>query len=315
MVGASAISIDYSGTSTTGSYQLDTRLYDVFPSGTAVMVDRGMRRVTDASGTVTYQLHGNGWRFRPGHIVRVEIAQDDDPYIKASTVPSTTTITGVTLQIPVRETFDLYPRPGGGSPLRVPLVPEFVRCTTPNSNHIAPLDNPSCSSPQLSSSVLTTSTTGKGAGSARLETIVGDPLTSADEADIAISANATDVKLASGGADYVGKLLLRSSFRLTDRATGFFGDEAGTTQDFTFGAPVDCVATVDTTLGASCSVNTSADALLPGLVREGKRMVLSTFSVSLDDAGPDGNANAAGCPLSCGNGDEAPYLRQGVFAP
>ena len=56
----------------------------VLPDGSSVMIDRGVRRVDNASGDVTYQLHGNGWRFPAGHRVRVEIAQDDDPFVRAS---------------------------------------------------------------------------------------------------------------------------------------------------------------------------------------------------------------------------------------
>jgi predicted acyl esterase len=103
MIGGTLVSIDYSASTTEGSFQLNTRLYDVFPNGTAVMVDRGPKRVIDPSGTVTYQLHGNGWRFEAGHRIRIEIAQDDSQFVKASTVPSTATLTGVRLRIPVRE--------------------------------------------------------------------------------------------------------------------------------------------------------------------------------------------------------------------
>jgi predicted acyl esterase len=102
MIGGARIAIDYSA-STADGLQLNTRLVDVFPDGQAVMVDRGVRRVTSASGTVEYQLHGNGWRFEPGHRVRVEIAQDEAPFIKASVISSSATLTGARLRIPVRE--------------------------------------------------------------------------------------------------------------------------------------------------------------------------------------------------------------------
>jgi len=102
MIGATEVSVDYSATTAVG-LQLNARLYDVFPDGTAVMVDRGPFRPTSASGTATYELHGNGWRFEAGHKIRIEIAQDDDPYLKSSTEPSSATLTGVTLRIPVRE--------------------------------------------------------------------------------------------------------------------------------------------------------------------------------------------------------------------
>jgi hypothetical protein len=100
MIGGTKIAIDYNATTAEG-LQLNTRLIDVFPDGTAVMVDRGVRRVTDPSGTVQYQLHGNGWRFEAGHRIRVEISQAE--FLKPSDVPSETTITGARLRIPVRE--------------------------------------------------------------------------------------------------------------------------------------------------------------------------------------------------------------------
>jgi predicted acyl esterase len=103
MIGGAIVSIDYSASTAEGNFQLDSRLYDVFPDGTAVMVDRGPKRVTEPSGTVTYQLHGNGWRFEPGHRIRIEIAQDDARFVKRSNVTSTATLTGVRLRIPVRE--------------------------------------------------------------------------------------------------------------------------------------------------------------------------------------------------------------------
>lgn len=108
MIGGTIISIDYTASTTEGNFQLDTRLYDVFPNGTAVLVDRGPKRVTDPSGSVTYQLHGNGWRFETGHRIRVEITQNDAPFLKASVIASTAELTGVRLRVPVRES-----QPGG----------------------------------------------------------------------------------------------------------------------------------------------------------------------------------------------------------
>ena len=104
MIGATLVSIDFSATSaTSANFQLNSRLYDVFPDGRAVMVDRGPRRVALSHGPVVYRLHGNGWRFPAGHRIRIEIAQDDDPYLRASSVASTATLTGAVLRIPVRE--------------------------------------------------------------------------------------------------------------------------------------------------------------------------------------------------------------------
>jgi dienelactone hydrolase len=102
MIGGTNISIDYNATSAAG-LQLNSRLYDVFPDGTAVLVDRGPYRTTSPSGTVSYQMMGNGWRFPAGHRIRVEVAQDDGGYLKPSSVPSTATIHGVRISLHVRE--------------------------------------------------------------------------------------------------------------------------------------------------------------------------------------------------------------------
>jgi hypothetical protein len=114
MVGAAKVTVSFSTSNSTG-LELNGRLYDVFPDGQAVLVDRGPRRVTPVeaqAGSVTYWLHANGWRFPAGHSVRIEIAQDDSPYLTASSAPSTTDISEVKLAIPIREGDDS----GGGGP-------------------------------------------------------------------------------------------------------------------------------------------------------------------------------------------------------
>jgi glucose/arabinose dehydrogenase len=209
-----------------------------------------------------------------------------------------------------------YPRPGSGSPLRVPLVPAYARCVTPNATHAAPLALQSCSPPAQESALLTTSTTGVGTGFARLRVIAGDPATSADEADVGIVAAATDVRRRSDGADYVGKVLLEATIRITDRANGFAGTESATTVDKRLSFPVDCVTTPVTTKGGACNLATTTDTVVPGFAREGKRSVISALTIQLLDVGADGSIGPpAGCPPSCGSGDEAVFLRQGIFAP
>ena len=100
--------------------QLNARLYDLHPDGTQVLVDRGVKRLTDPNGSTTLDLHGTGWRFEPGHRIRVELAQDDDPYVKSSVVASSLVLQGVQLSIPVREASTglggAAVRPGGSAP-------------------------------------------------------------------------------------------------------------------------------------------------------------------------------------------------------
>jgi TolB protein len=210
---------------------------------------------------------------------------------------------------------DPYPRPGGGSPLRVALVPAYAQCTTAaqNSNHVAPLALDSCSPPAQSSQLLTTSTTGSGSGFARLVTIPGLISTPADEADFRIEASVTDVRNASDGSDYTGDLLLSIGARITNKRSGFGGVPA-TVEDASFGAPLSCLATAGAA-GSDCSVSTTADTLLPSSVLERKRTIVDVRSITVTDAGADGNADAAGCPLACGTGDEQTFLDQGLFTP
>jgi dienelactone hydrolase len=104
MLGGTTVRVDFAGTGPVG--QMNARLYDVLPNGDAVMVDRGPRRLTTAEasgGSVTYELHGNGWRFSAGHRVRIELAQDDDPFVHRSDTPSSASLSGAVLRIPIRE--------------------------------------------------------------------------------------------------------------------------------------------------------------------------------------------------------------------
>ena len=104
MVGRTRVTMPHTGMATgTNNIQLNARLYDVYPNGKQVLVDRGARRVTNPNQTSILDLHGNGWRFEEGHKIRIEIAQNDDPYIKPSNQASSLTFSGARLDIPVRE--------------------------------------------------------------------------------------------------------------------------------------------------------------------------------------------------------------------
>ena len=67
---------------------------------------------------------------------------------------------------------------------------------------------------------------------------------------------------------------------------------------------------------------TSADVVVPGIAREGKRAIWEIGQVQVLDGGSDGNLVAAPspgsgtCPPACeGNGGETVFLHQGLFAP
>ena len=101
MIGQTRVSASLEGA--TPGAQLNARLYDVYPDGTQVLVDRGTHILVDESSTAVFDLHGNGWRFPEGHRVRIELAQDDDPYVRRSDQASTITVTATQLSVPIRE--------------------------------------------------------------------------------------------------------------------------------------------------------------------------------------------------------------------
>ena len=124
MIGQTELSAQVTGTG--GGLQLNARLYDLHPDGMQVLVDRGVHTLAQPSGAVVFDLHGNGWRFAEGHRIRLELAQDDDPYVRRSNQPSSLDIRDLTLALPIREdapgqdgdagpdvTLDARPRAGG----------------------------------------------------------------------------------------------------------------------------------------------------------------------------------------------------------
>jgi hypothetical protein len=211
-----------------------------------------------------------------------------------------------------------FPRPGGGTPLRTPLMLAYKQCTSPNSQHVTPLSNPSCTPPVLESTTLTTGTTGKQNGTARLDALPGNTGTPADEADVRVNVSATDVRNASDGNDYPGNLIFRLTLRVSDRGTGTSQALSGTVADSDVSLPVNCTTTPgDSTIGSACSLVTTMDTLVPNFARETKRTVIATRSIKVLDAGVDGTITpgSGSCPPTCGSGDEKAYLESGVFTP
>jgi hypothetical protein len=206
-----------------------------------------------------------------------------------------------------------FPRPAGATPLRVSLVPAFNPCIAPNRTHGAPLAFPSCTPPVQASSFLTVGTpdangaAAQSVGSLSFASVLGDPATAADEADIKLIASITDVRLKAGLGDYTGELDTNARVRLIDQASGPALNEPATVQDFIYRFTVPCRATVSTTIGSTCAVTTTADAIAPGTVREKARTIWEVGGVQVDDGGPDGvAATTSGNTL---------FETQGVFVP
>ncbi len=101
MLGMTRVFAAHTGTGS--GLQLNARLYDLHPDGTQVLVDRGVKSLGEANGLTVFDLHGAGWRFAQGHRVRIELAQDDDTYIKASAQSGSLVLQAIGLLVPVRE--------------------------------------------------------------------------------------------------------------------------------------------------------------------------------------------------------------------
>ncbi|MGI8512465.1 MAG: CocE/NonD family hydrolase C-terminal non-catalytic domain-containing protein, partial [Solirubrobacteraceae bacterium] len=84
--------------------QLDARLWDVSPGGTQLLVTHGVFRLLDnQAGTIRFQLHGNGYRFAPGHTVKLELLGSDPPYYRASNGSFSVSVQNLAVALPVAE--------------------------------------------------------------------------------------------------------------------------------------------------------------------------------------------------------------------
>ena len=226
--------------------------------------------------------------------------------------------------------FPGYARPKGANVVRVPLVTAFQECgtpgRTPNRTHGPPLTFPSCDPPvTLSPATVGTPDAGTGAansvGSMRYRVMVGLP-GGIDDADVAIDFDVTDVRCRRPTAgqvlpcgtpngtgtpeDYAGELRATVGLRMTDRDNTAPASPA-TVSDTTFTVTAQCSETTETTIGSRCSLVTTAEAVIPGVIKEGQRAIWQLGEVRVYDGGPDGDADTPA-------GDSV-FLRQGIFLP
>ena len=222
----------------------------------------------------------------------------------------------------------LHPRPKGATPLRVSLVPTYKQCTSPNRTHGPPLAFPSCTPPVQTSDHLTVGTpdaNGAAANSVgfyRLS-VVGDPGTPSS-ADVVIQIGISDVRCkpttsaavctsanAADGPDYSGELQANATIRITDHNNSVSpggGPDAATVTDIPFPANVPCATTSSGTVGGTCSIDTSMQAVQPAIPGStaNKRAVIELTQVQVADGGADGNVATTPNTL---------FATQGVFIP
>jgi hypothetical protein len=201
-------------------------------------------------------------------------------------------------------------RPRGATPLRASLVPASEECTSPNSQHGAPLAYGSCSPPAQSGA---SATIGPASiGHVQLRVVPGNPSTPQDEADVKVSVHLTDVRRRSDLGDYQESLDFPFFVRITDVLSGGARRTPATVQDRDyFNNPlhifVPCTPTGDPDTGSTCSVETSLDAGGLGMLTEGAHATWQLDRISVYDGGEDGVIRTLD--------DNTVLAVQGVFVP
>jgi glucose/arabinose dehydrogenase len=210
-----------------------------------------------------------------------------------------------------------YARPVGATPITVRLVPASVQCTSANASHGPPLASPSCSPAAQTSGFLTVGTPdapgngnpARSVGTMRLQVVGESPIdpNNGDQADVNINFQYSDVRRKSDLLDYTGELRAVLTLSITDRYSGPQLDTAATVTNAPFGITVPCAATPAGSIGSSCNLATTADAVTANTVREGKRTMWGLGQVQVFDGGADGDADTAG--------DNTLFAVQGTYVP
>jgi hypothetical protein len=205
-----------------------------------------------------------------------------------------------------------FVRPRWTGKMQMPLVPAYRECRSPNLTHGAPLSFESCSPPTGTSDFLTVGT--PDANGAKVNSMgfvsylahAGDPFTPANEADVRVGVALTDVRRKSDLSDYTGELQAVGAVRITDRSNGSLLNEAATGFDTEIPFTVPCTATASDTIGASCSLSSSFNAIVPGTVVERKRANWELGQIQVFDGGSSDTAGASDATL---------FETQGLFVP
>jgi ABC-type phosphate transport system substrate-binding protein len=213
-----------------------------------------------------------------------------------------------------------YPRPKGATPILVSLVPAYDECTTgTNRQHGPPLDALSCSaSPSTqrtrqSSGFLTVGTadawpgtTPQSAGIVRYDVKVGNPSTPANDADVRLVFNVTDVRNAPSLTDYTGQVQVNQTVQITDKYNGASLAQPATTQELDFPVTASCTGTADTAIGSACGISTTFNAVVPSAIRESKRTMWQLGQVVVNDGGADGVVSTT---------PNTVFEKQGIWVP
>ena len=89
---------------TKGKYgELAARLWDVH-GGKQQLVSRGVYRLKpNQKGRIAFELFGNGWKFRRGHVAKLELAGSDPNYLRTSNGTFSVRIRNATVSLPTHD--------------------------------------------------------------------------------------------------------------------------------------------------------------------------------------------------------------------
>ena len=100
------------------AYQVDPKLYDVAPDGTARLITRGAYSgQVGGPDRAAFDAFAFAWRFEAGHRVRLSLSSADVPYLRPASAPFTLAVVpGSTVSLPGSEdaTAPLWPAPVKG---------------------------------------------------------------------------------------------------------------------------------------------------------------------------------------------------------
>jgi hypothetical protein len=210
-------------------------------------------------------------------------------------------------------------RPKGATPLSASIVPAYKACGTPNRTHGAPLAFPSCNPPVQASSFLTVgSPDANGAPANSVSNILLKVKITSPE-DVLITSSGSDVRClpatnaavcsspnAADGPDYSGEVQGNATIRISDHYNGPSLNEAATVIDIPFPVNGTCANTAATNIGGTCTVNTSANAVVAGSVKDAQRGIVEISQLQISDGGPDGQVATP---------DNTLFGVQGIFIP
>jgi hypothetical protein len=222
-------------------------------------------------------------------------------------------------------------RPKTAPKTYMPLVPAYAACAAPNRTHGPPLAFASCNPPAPTSAQATVGTPDAFGGAAnatgylRLKHLPCIDNCPGDDQDILIDIALNDVRCvptgarcgsanASGPADYSGEMRFSFTVRLTDHWNAIApggGTDPATVQDFALdlpgAVPWACAQTGSASIGSTCNLLTSLNALIPGASKGGKRSTWELHAARIFDGGADGDGGTTA--------DNTVFLRPGIFIP